>query len=61
MELFLLGALGALLTIYLTKEAVIPEFRPLFDISEMERETMGLREHINYIIEQGARYDRKGN
>lgn len=52
MELFLLGALGALLTIYLTKEVVIPEFRPLFDISEVERETIGLREHIKQIEER---------
>lgn len=45
-SLFFLGALGAILTIYLIKQEVIPEFRPLFDTSEKEKEA---REHQNHI------------
>lgn len=44
--LFALGALGALLTVYLAKQVVIPEFRPLFDTAEMENEAKEHREHI---------------
>lgn len=44
--LFALGALGALLTVYLAKQVVIPEFRPLFDTSEMENEANEHQEHI---------------
>jgi DNA repair exonuclease SbcCD ATPase subunit len=43
---FLLGALGALLTVYLAKQEVIPEFRPLFDTSEKEKETREHQDHI---------------
>lgn len=43
---FLFGALGALLTIYLAKQEVIPEFRPLFDTLEEEKEIKQRREHI---------------
>ena len=44
--LFLLGMLGALLTVYLAKQEVIPEFRPLFDTSGKETEAMDHRDHI---------------
>lgn len=44
--LFLLGALGALLTVYLAKQQVIPEFRPFFDTFEKEQEAKAHREHI---------------
>jgi hypothetical protein len=44
--LFLLGALGALLTVYLAKQEVIPEFRPLFDTTEKEKEARRYRDHI---------------
>jgi hypothetical protein len=44
--LFLLGALGAILTVYLARQEVIPEFRPLFDTSEREKEATEHREHI---------------
>ena len=43
---FALGALGALLTVYLAKQEVIPEFRPLFDTSERESEAREHQEHI---------------
>lgn len=46
-SLFFIGALGALLTVYLAKQEVIPEFRPLFDTSEKEKEAMEHRKHIN--------------
>lgn len=44
--LFLLGALGALLTVYLAKQQVIPEFRALFDTTDKEREAREHRDHI---------------
>jgi len=44
--LFLAGMLGALLTVYLAKQEIIPEFRPLFDTSEKEKEAKEHREHI---------------
>ena len=44
--LFLLGALGALLTVYLAKQEVVPEFRPLFDTSNKEKEAMEHGDHI---------------
>lgn len=44
--LFLLGALGALLTVYLAKQEVIPEFRPLFDTTEKEKEARRYQDHI---------------
>ena len=44
--LFLLGMLGALLTVYLAKQEGIPEFRPLFNISEKEKEAREQRDHI---------------
>lgn len=44
--LFLFGMLGALLTVYLAKHEVIPEFRPLFDTSEKVKEA---KEHQNHI------------
>lgn len=46
MSLFLFGALGALLTVYLAKQEVIPEFRPLFEISEKEKEVIEHQDHI---------------
>lgn len=36
--LFFLGMFGAFLTIYLAKQEVIPEFRPLFDTSDKDDE-----------------------
>lgn len=45
--LFLLGALGALLIVYLAKQQVIPEFRPLHDIADSEAEIKNHQEHIN--------------
>ncbi|MFZ2070745.1 MAG: hypothetical protein WAV32_03920 [Halobacteriota archaeon] len=46
MSLFLFGALGAILTVYLAKQEVIPEFRPLFEISEKEKEVIEHQDHI---------------
>jgi hypothetical protein len=44
--LFFLGALGALLTVYLSKQEVIPEFRPMYDTSDKEIEALEHRDHI---------------
>jgi hypothetical protein len=44
--LFFLGALGALLTVYIAKQEVIPEFRPLFETSEKEQEARDHQDHI---------------
>lgn len=44
--LLLSGMLGALLTVYLAKQEVIPEFRPLFDTSGKEIEVMDHQDHI---------------
>jgi len=44
--LFALGALGALLTVYLAKQQVIPEFRPFFDTFEKQQEIAGNRDRI---------------
>lgn len=44
--LFLLGALGALLTVYMAKQEIIPEFRPLFDTFEKEKEVSEHQKHI---------------
>jgi archaellum component FlaC len=44
--LFCLGALGALLTVYIGKQEIVPEFRPLFDTSEKEKEAIRHRNHI---------------
>ena len=44
--LFLLGVFGAILTVYMVKQQVIPEFRPLFDITIKEDEARERREHI---------------
>jgi len=44
--LFLLGALGALLTVYLAKQEVIPEFRAIYDTSDDEIEVSRRQEHI---------------
>ena len=43
--LFALGILGALITIYIAQQEVVPEFRPLFDTQEREQEAKDLREH----------------
>jgi len=48
-EEFLLGAMGALLTIYLRKQEIIPEFRPLFDTFAIEREAVELQDRIKII------------
>lgn len=45
--LFLFGAMGALLTVYLAKQEVVPEFRPLFDASEKEKEAMKHQDHVS--------------
>lgn len=45
-ELFLFGMLGALLTVYLAKHEVIPEFRPLFDTSEKVKKAREYQNHI---------------
>ena len=44
--MFGFGALGALLFVYLAKNEPIPEFRPLFDIFELQREARRHRKHI---------------
>jgi hypothetical protein len=44
--LFFLGALGALLTVYLAKQEVIPEFRLIFDTADMEKEVRDHQDHI---------------
>lgn len=46
MSLFVLGALGALLTAYIGKNEIIPGFRPLFDTFEMEKEANEHKIHI---------------
>jgi hypothetical protein len=43
---FLPGMLGALLTVYLAKQEIVPEFRPLFDTSKKEKEAGEHRGHI---------------
>ena len=43
---FLFGAFGALLLVYVSKDVAIPEFRPLYDISDMQREARRHRKHI---------------
>jgi hypothetical protein len=40
---FLLGLFGALVTLYLAKQVVIPELRPLYDTTDMEVESKSLR------------------
>jgi len=44
--LFFLGMLGAILTVYLAKQEVVPEFRILFDTSDKEKEANRHRAHI---------------
>jgi archaellum component FlaC len=44
--LFCFGALGALLTVYIGKQEIVPEFRPLFDTSEKEKEAIRHHNHI---------------
>jgi hypothetical protein len=44
--LFLLAALGALLTVYLAKQEVIPEFRAIYDTSDDEIEVSQRQDHI---------------
>src|SRR2546423_1863402 len=44
--LLLLGAAGALITVYLVKQTPIPEFRPLFDTTQSEVDAAALRDHI---------------
>jgi hypothetical protein len=43
---FLFGAFGALLLVYISKDVAIPEFRPLYDISDMQREARRHHKHI---------------
>lgn len=43
---FIFGAFGALLFVYIAKDVAIPEFRPLYDISDMKREARRHRKHI---------------
>ncbi len=47
LDLFGLGLLGAFLTVYLTKQEVIPEFRPLFDTFKKKLERDELQEHVD--------------
>lgn len=46
-ELFGLGILGAFLTVYLSKQEVIPEFRPLFDTFKKRLKRDELQEHVD--------------
>jgi hypothetical protein len=43
LQSFLLGLLGATLTLYLAKQVVIPELRPLYDTSQIESDLRDLR------------------
>lgn len=45
---FLFGSFGALLFVYIAKDVAIPEFRPLYDITEIQREARRHRKHIEY-------------
>lgn len=58
-SLFFLGALGAIIVLYLAKQTVIPEFRPLFDTTGKEQEadihkthTKEIEKDINEIQEK---------
>lgn len=42
----LLGLLGAAIAVYIFKQQAIPEFRPLFDITDQVKEALDLRERI---------------
>jgi hypothetical protein len=42
--LFALGLIGAIITIYVAKQEVIPEFRPLFDLSAKLQDAKELRD-----------------
>ncbi len=50
--LFGLGVLGALVTIYIAKQEVIPEFRPFFDTIDTDQETKDLRKHTKKTREE---------
>ena len=52
LRLFGLGFLGAVIVIYIAKQQVIPEFRPLFDISTKKQEAMGLRRGVSNTREE---------
>jgi hypothetical protein len=43
---FLLGLVGALLTLYLAKQVIIPEFRPLIDVTPVEESARQSRADI---------------
>jgi hypothetical protein len=58
---FLLGLFGALVTLYLAKQVVIPELRPLFDTTDTEKESKSLevltanaRQRIDAVLSQMA-------
>ncbi|GEM_PF-3147386 len=44
--LFGLGVLGALIVIYIAKQEVVPEFRPLFDTTRAQQDADQIRKHI---------------
>jgi hypothetical protein len=44
--LFFLGVLGAIVVLYLSKQTVIPEFRPLYDTFAKEEELARHQDHI---------------
>ena len=50
--LFAVGAAGALGTIYLSTKEVIPEFRPLYDTTDIKDELLVLRDKIKKAIEE---------
>lgn len=50
--LFLLGMLGAVLTVLIAKQQIIPEFRPLVDVADSEIEATRLREQVEEATDQ---------
>ena len=50
--LFLFGMLGAVLTVLIAKQQVIPEFRPLVDVGDSQVEASELRELISKASER---------
>jgi hypothetical protein len=43
---FILGALGATVTVYLAQQEVIPEFRAVFDTSDKTKEASEVQQHV---------------
>ena len=50
--LFALGVIGAFITIYVAKQEVVPEFRPLFDTSDKLQEAKELGDRIHKTRQQ---------